>query len=201
MAATADGKSVVTAGAQHLRFWPLEDALRRGQPVFERMEGSAALFGTASSAPQISRDIRDADFLDVVAGYDGTATAGFVYVGTSTGMLCRFAAATRMLHSWVDLRAGPLRALSLSDGGLVACGCAAGTVRLFDAVSMAYVCTLPKPAPLRVEKCSMWSTLHAVRASVADGLGGSEFADAVCCRCVGRCMWVGWWATQSVRRG
>ena len=88
---------------------------------------------------------KNSTFMDVACGV-GPASSEFVYSVTSTGLLCCFGP-SRGLERFVNLKVTRGFALSVSEQ-YIAIGCADGFARLFEASSLAYVATLPKPCAL-----------------------------------------------------
>lgn len=63
---------------------------------------------------------------------------------TTAGVLCSFHPVNRTIDRWVDLQmGGSASCLAVTPSGLLACGGASATVRLFAATTMSYVSTLP----------------------------------------------------------
>jgi WD40 repeat protein len=131
------GEYFITAGDRHLKWWMITEVIE-GESVV--LEGKAA---------SILEDMRNSVFMDVVCG--SGRSASLVYSTTSTGVLCLFNA-EKMVEKWVQLESSSSYCLELipAEGaaGLLVVGCANGTVRCFDPLTLQYVATLPLPAPL-----------------------------------------------------
>lgn len=131
------GDYFVTAGDRHLKWWTIVEVLE-GESI--SIEGKAASIVEAQ---------RNSVFMDAICGVDSTDTA--VYCTTSTGMLCMFGE-HKTMDKWVQLESSSSFSLELFPGdgtpGILAVGCANGIIRCFDPRNLAYIATVPLPAPL-----------------------------------------------------
>ncbi|CAB1458681.1 unnamed protein product [Pleuronectes platessa] len=132
-----DSSYFVTVGNRHVKFWYLDHckASKASAPV--PLLGRSALLG----------ELRNNFFCDVACGRGSKWDSTFCI--TSSGLLCEFNT-KRMLDKWVDLQTSMAQSLSLSED-LIFCGCADGTVRAFSPANLHFVCTLPRPHPLRAD--------------------------------------------------
>ncbi|CAM9265955.1 unnamed protein product, partial [Hapterophycus canaliculatus] len=84
-----------------------------------------------------------------------------VFCVTSEGILCAFTRGGVMEH-WVSLEAPAAYGLSVHENGTLAAACADGLVRLFEAESLLYVATLPRPPPLGCANIASVRELQAI---------------------------------------
>ncbi|XP_074666267.1 WD repeat-containing protein 62-like [Strix aluco] len=154
----------VTAGHHHVKFWFLDSSRELKINKTVPLEGRSGLLG------QLHNNL----FCGVACGRG--LTSGSTFCVSSSGLLCQFNE-KRVLEKWIFLKVGgsfptpppapwvnptdteltPLRpqvplanCLCLGDG-LIFCGCANGTVKIFQARDMRYLSDLPKPHPLGVD--------------------------------------------------
>ncbi|GFN85055.1 mitogen-activated protein kinase-binding protein 1, partial [Plakobranchus ocellatus] len=147
LAFSEDGKCFVTVGNRHVRFWYLED--RRS-----KINQTVPLMGRNG----ILGDQKDNFFCDVVAGQG--PMCGRFFVITQSGLLCEFNE-KRLLDKWVELMTKTASCITAGQEHIFV-GCAEGVVRVFSAISLHYVCTLPPPHPLGVEVTTATSPSHLV---------------------------------------
>ncbi|TRY85153.1 hypothetical protein DNTS_006348 [Danionella cerebrum] len=94
-----------------------------------------------------SKEKRNSQFCGVACGHG--SMAGSTYCITYSGLLCQFNS-SRHLDLWVDLKTTSAQCLSVSDA-FVFCGCADGTVRVFNPQDLHYITTLHRPHSLGVD--------------------------------------------------
>nr|XP_019947162.1 PREDICTED: mitogen-activated protein kinase-binding protein 1 [Paralichthys olivaceus] len=141
-----DSSYFVTVGNRHVKFWYLDHckASKTSAPV--PLLGRSALLG----------ELQNNFFCDVACGRGSKCDSTFCI--TSSGLLCEFNS-KRMLDKWVDLRTSVAQSLSLSED-MIFCGCADGTVRAFSPANLHFVCTLPRPHPLRTDVSAITEASH-----------------------------------------
>ncbi|XP_062266679.1 mitogen-activated protein kinase-binding protein 1-like [Platichthys flesus] len=141
-----DSSYFVTVGNRHVKFWYLDHckASKASAPV--PLLGRSALLG----------ELRNNFFCDVACGRGSKWDSTFCI--TSSGLLCEFNG-KRMLDKWVDLQTSMAQSLSLSED-LIFCGCADGLVRAFSPADLHFVCTLPRPHPLRADVSAITQASH-----------------------------------------
>ncbi|XP_015268347.1 PREDICTED: mitogen-activated protein kinase-binding protein 1, partial [Gekko japonicus] len=121
----------VTAGNRHIKFWYLDDSKTSKVNATVPLLGRSGLLG----------ELRNNFFTDVACGRGKKADSTFCI--TSSGLLCEFNE-KRLLDKWVELRTTVANCISMSHD-YVFCGCADGTVRIFNPSNLHFVTTLPKP--------------------------------------------------------
>ncbi|XP_037230863.1 WD repeat-containing protein 62-like isoform X2 [Falco rusticolus] len=133
----SDAGYFVTVGQRHVKFWFLDSSreLKINEPV--PLVGRSGVLG----------ELHDSVFCGVACGRG--RTSGSVFCLSSSGLLCRFNQ-KRVLEQHVTLKVPLANCLCLGEE-LIYCGCADGTVRIFQAWDMSYLCDLPKPHPLGVD--------------------------------------------------
>ncbi|NWH70158.1 MABP1 protein, partial [Piaya cayana] len=135
----------VTAGNRHIKFWYLDDSKTSKVNATVPLLGRSGLLG----------ELRNNFFADVACGRGRKAESTFCI--TSSGLLCEFNE-KRLLDKWVELRRiGYLPSCVLClpqttvancisvNHDYIFCGCADGTVRIFNPLNLHFVTTLPKP--------------------------------------------------------
>ncbi|NXT71152.1 MABP1 protein, partial [Chaetops frenatus] len=135
----------VTAGNRHIKFWYLDDSKTSKVNATVPLLGRSGLLG----------ELRNNFFADVACGRGKKADSTFCI--TSSGLLCEFNE-KRLLDKWVELRHishFPSRVLCPPQTTVancisvnhdyIFCGCADGTVRIFNPLNLHFVTTLPKP--------------------------------------------------------
>ncbi|XP_028857067.1 WD repeat-containing protein 62 isoform X2 [Denticeps clupeoides] len=132
-----DSSYFVTAGNRHVKFWYL-DATRE-----QRVNSTVPLIGRSGLLGEQQNSL----FCDLACGRGQSASSA--YCITRSGLLCRFNR-SRQLDSWVDLKTGSARCISVSEA-LIFCGCADGTVRVFSPQDLRYIATIHKPHHLGVD--------------------------------------------------
>jgi len=134
---SSDGRKLVTAGTRHATTWSV-DQYHAGQLVMEvsALEGNAAVLGSH----------KESIFYDVHCTQG--VSSGQVFGITSRGVVCQLGGDQVMaVERFVDLKVK--RTYSVFVGTkYVVCGCSDGVIRMFEPVSMKYVCTLPRPHAL-----------------------------------------------------
>ncbi|XP_037250468.1 mitogen-activated protein kinase-binding protein 1 isoform X2 [Falco rusticolus] len=121
----------VTAGNRHVKFWYLDDSKTSKVNATVPLLGRSGLLG----------ELRNNFFADVACGRGKKADSTFCI--TSSGLLCEFNE-KRLLDKWVELRTTVANCISVNQD-YVFCGCADGTVRIFNPLNLHFVTTLPKP--------------------------------------------------------
>ncbi|NXP81124.1 MABP1 protein, partial [Ramphastos sulfuratus] len=130
----------VTAGNRHIKFWYLDDSKTSKVNATVPLLGRSGLLG----------ELRNNFFADVACGRGKKADSTFCI--TSSGLLCEFNE-KRLLDKWVELRvsfASSCPATTVANcisvnHDYIFCGCADGTVRIFNPLNLHFVTTLPKP--------------------------------------------------------
>ncbi|KAM5240858.1 mitogen-activated protein kinase-binding protein 1 isoform 2-T2 [Hipposideros larvatus] len=137
----------VTAGNRHIKFWYLDDSKTSKVNATVPLLGRSGLLG----------ELRNNLFTDVACGRGKKADSTFCI--TSSGLLCEFSD-RRLLDKWVELRvstSGPTTVaycISVSQD-YIFCGCADGTVRLFNPSNLHFLSTLPRPHALGTDIASI----------------------------------------------
>ncbi|XP_070613499.1 mitogen-activated protein kinase-binding protein 1 isoform X3 [Erythrolamprus reginae] len=121
----------VTAGNRHIKFWYLADSKTSKVNATLPLLGRSGLLG----------ELRNNFFTDVACGRGKKADSTFCI--TSSGLLCEFND-KRLLDKWVELRTTVANCISVTHD-YIFCGCADGTVRIFNPSNLHFVTTLPKP--------------------------------------------------------
>ncbi|NXX84973.1 MABP1 protein, partial [Urocolius indicus] len=132
----------VTAGNRHIKFWYLDDSKTSKVNATVPLLGRSGLLG----------ELRNNFFADVACGRGKKADSTFCI--TSSGLLCEFNE-KRLLDKWVELRVSlasfcPAILTTVANcisvnHDYIFCGCADGTVRIFNPLNLHFVTTLPKP--------------------------------------------------------
>ncbi|NXY42829.1 MABP1 protein, partial [Ceuthmochares aereus] len=130
----------VTAGNRHIKFWYLDDSKTSKVNATVPLLGRSGLLG----------ELRNNFFADVACGRGKKAESTFCI--TSSGLLCEFNE-KRLLDKWVELRVSfTSSCLATTVANCISvnhdyifCGCADGTVRIFNPLNLHFVTTLPKP--------------------------------------------------------
>ncbi|XP_045143782.1 mitogen-activated protein kinase-binding protein 1 isoform X2 [Echinops telfairi] len=131
----------VTAGNRHIKFWYLDDSKTSKVNATVPLLGRSGLLG----------DLRNNLFTDVACGRGKKADSTFCI--TSSGLLCEFSD-RRLLDKWVELRTTVAHCISVSQD-YIFCGCADGTVRLFNPSNLHFLSTLPRPHALGTDIASI----------------------------------------------
>ncbi|XP_075581512.1 WD repeat-containing protein 62 [Pelecanus crispus] len=127
----------VTVGHRHVKFWFLDSSRELKVNETVPLVGRSGLLG----------ELHDNVFCDVACGRG--QMSGSTFCISSSGLLCRFNE-KRVLEKWIVLKVPLANCLCLSEE-MIFCGCANGTVRIFQACDMRYLSDLPKPHPLGVD--------------------------------------------------
>ncbi|NWU01598.1 MABP1 protein, partial [Urocynchramus pylzowi] len=127
----------VTAGNRHIKFWYLDDSKTSKVNATVPLLGRSGLLG----------ELRNNFFADVACGRGKKADSTFCI--TSSGLLCEFNE-KRLLDKWVELRNTDSFTTTVANcisvnHDYIFCGCADGTVRIFNPLNLHFVTTLPKP--------------------------------------------------------
>ncbi|XP_074990530.1 WD repeat-containing protein 62 isoform X4 [Calonectris borealis] len=127
----------VTVGHRHVKFWFLDSSRELKINETVPLVGRSGLLG----------ELHDNVFCGVACGRG--RMSGSTFCVSSSGLLCQFNE-KRVLEKWIVLKVPLANCLCLSEE-LIFCGCADGTVRIFQARDMRYLSDLPKPHPLGVD--------------------------------------------------
>ncbi|XP_022107482.1 mitogen-activated protein kinase-binding protein 1-like isoform X2 [Acanthaster planci] len=139
-----DGSRFVTAGNRSIRFWYMSSKSKTRETF--PLNSRAGLLG----------EQRNNNFCSVACGLG--ANQAKTYAVTKSGLLCEFSE-QRLLDKWVELRTTSAYCIIASEGYLFV-GCADGIVRLFNASTLNFVATLPRP--------------HSLGVNVSDGIDPSH---------------------------
>ncbi|XP_041092293.1 WD repeat-containing protein 62-like isoform X2 [Polyodon spathula] len=132
-----DSSYFVTVGNRHAKFWYLDASKER------RINSTVPLIGRSG----ILGEQRNKLFCGVACGKGRMANSTFCI--TSSGLLCQFNE-KRLLDTWIDLKA-PVSNCIVASEDFVFCGCADGTIRVFNPQDLCYITSLPKPHHLGVD--------------------------------------------------
>ncbi|XP_044127189.1 LOW QUALITY PROTEIN: mitogen-activated protein kinase-binding protein 1 [Bufo gargarizans] len=132
-----DSSYFVTAGNRHVKFWYLDEAKSSKVNSTIPLLGRSGLLG----------ELRNNFFTDVACGKGKKASSTFCI--TSSGLLCEFND-RRLLDKWVELRT-TMASCIIVNQEYIFCGCADGTVRIFNPNNLHFLSTMPKPHRLGVD--------------------------------------------------
>ncbi|XP_016007769.2 mitogen-activated protein kinase-binding protein 1 isoform X4 [Rousettus aegyptiacus] len=137
----------VTAGNRHIKFWYLDDSKTSKVNATVPLLGRSGLLG----------ELRNNLFTDVACGRGKKADSTFCI--TSSGLLCEFSD-RRLLDKWVELRNTDSFTTTVAycisvNQDYIFCGCADGTVRLFNPSNLHFLSTLPRPHALGTDIASI----------------------------------------------
>lgn len=132
-----DSSYFVTAGNRHVKFWYLDEAKSSKVNSTIPLLGRSGLLG----------ELRNNFFTDVACGKGKKSSSTFCI--TSSGLLCEFND-RRLLDKWVELRTTIASCILVSQD-YIFCGCADGTVRVFNPSNLHFLSTMPKPHCLGVD--------------------------------------------------
>ncbi|KAM4689984.1 mitogen-activated protein kinase-binding protein 1 [Rhinophrynus dorsalis] len=132
-----DSSYFVTAGNRHVKFWYLDEAKSSKVNSTIPLLGRSGLLG----------ELRNNFFTDVACGKGKKSSSTFCI--TSSGLLCEFND-QRLLDKWVELRTTVANCI-LVNQDYILCGCADGTVRIFNPNNLHFLNTMPKPHRLGVD--------------------------------------------------
>ncbi|KRZ14071.1 Mitogen-activated protein kinase-binding protein 1, partial [Trichinella zimbabwensis] len=141
-----NGDYFVTAGVRHVKFWYLERVKMSLKDNAIPLQGRSAILA----------DQRNNQFRDVHCGRG--ALAGNTYAITHQGLLCQFSS-RRMLEKWVELKTSNANAMCLGDAEIFV-ACADGVVRIFNASTLRYIGTMPRPHYLGVDVAAGLTASH-----------------------------------------
>ncbi|XP_069064869.1 mitogen-activated protein kinase-binding protein 1 isoform X2 [Pleurodeles waltl] len=127
----------VTAGNRHIKFWYLDDTKTSKLNATVPLLGRSGLLG----------ELRNNFFTDVACGRGKKSDSTFSI--TSSGLLCEFND-KRLLDKWVELRTTVANCISVNQD-YIFCGCADGTVRIFNPSNLHFLTTMPKPHHLGMD--------------------------------------------------
>ncbi|NXW12493.1 MABP1 protein, partial [Circaetus pectoralis] len=164
----------VTAGNRHIKFWYLDDSKTSKVNATVPLLGRSGLLG----------ELRNNFFADVACGRGKKADSTFCI--TSSGLLCEFNE-KRLLDKWVELRRiaySPSCVLCSSQTTVancisvnhdyIFCGCADGTVRIFNPLNLHFVTTLPKPHFLGTDIASVTEASR-----LFSGMADAKYPDTI----------------------
>ncbi|KAM9294407.1 mitogen-activated protein kinase-binding protein 1 [Gastrophryne carolinensis] len=132
-----DSSYFVTAGNRHVKFWYLDEAKSSKVNSTIPLLGRSGLLG----------ELRNNFFTDVACGKGKKSSSTFCI--TSSGLLCEFND-RRLLDKWVELRT-TIASCIIVNQEYIFCGCADGTVRIFNPSNLHFLNTMPKPHCLGVD--------------------------------------------------
>ncbi|XP_009959395.1 PREDICTED: mitogen-activated protein kinase-binding protein 1, partial [Leptosomus discolor] len=150
----------VTAGNRHIKFWYLDDSKTSKVNATVPLLGRSGLLG----------ELRNNFFADVACGRGKKADSTFCI--TSSGLLCEFNE-KRLLDKWVELRATVANCISVNHD-YIFCGCADGTVRIFNPLNLHFVTTLPKPHFLGTDIASVTEASR-----LFSGMADAKYPDTI----------------------
>ncbi|XP_051868022.1 mitogen-activated protein kinase-binding protein 1 isoform X2 [Pristis pectinata] len=141
-----DSSYFVTAGNRHVKFWYLDASKASKVNATVPLLGRSGLLG----------ELRNNFFSDVACGRSRKAESTFCI--TSSGLLCEFNE-KRLLDKWVELRTTMANCLSVNED-FIFCGCADGTVRLFNPANLHFIATMPRPHYLGMDIAAATEPSH-----------------------------------------
>ncbi|NXP13197.1 MABP1 protein, partial [Thinocorus orbignyianus] len=161
----------VTAGNRHIKFWYLDDSKTSKVNATVPLLGRSGLLG----------ELRNNFFADVACGRGKKADSTFCI--TSSGLLCEFNE-KRLLDKWVELRVSftsscPATYTTVANcisvnHDYIFCGCADGTVRIFNPLNLHFVTTLPKPHFLGTDIASVTDASR-----LFSGMADAKYPDTI----------------------
>ncbi|XP_059809631.1 mitogen-activated protein kinase-binding protein 1 [Hypanus sabinus] len=141
-----DSSYFVTAGNRHVKFWYLDASKASKVNATVPLLGRSGLLG----------ELRNNFFSGVACGRGRRADSTFCI--TSSGLLCEFNE-KRLLDKWVELRTAMANCLSVNED-FIFCGCADGTVRLFNSTNLHFIATMPRPHYLGMDIAAATEPSH-----------------------------------------
>ncbi|NWZ18319.1 MABP1 protein, partial [Asarcornis scutulata] len=156
----------VTAGNRHIKFWYLDDSKTSKVNATVPLLGRSGLLG----------ELRNNFFADVACGRGKKADSTFCI--TSSGLLCEFNE-KRLLDKWVELRVSFVLSTTVANcisvnHDYIFCGCADGTVRIFNPLNLHFVTTLPKPHFLGTDIASVTEASR-----LFSGMADAKYPDTI----------------------
>ncbi|XP_009987285.1 PREDICTED: mitogen-activated protein kinase-binding protein 1-like, partial [Tauraco erythrolophus] len=156
----------VTAGNRHIKFWYLDDSKTSKVNATVPLLGRSGLLG----------ELRNNFFADVACGKGKKADSTFCI--TSSGLLCEFNE-KRLLDKWVELRNTDSFTTTVANcisvnHDYIFCGCADGTVRIFNPLNLHFVTTLPKPHFLGTDIASVTEASR-----LFSGMADAKYPDTI----------------------
>ncbi|XP_037957302.1 mitogen-activated protein kinase-binding protein 1 isoform X2 [Teleopsis dalmanni] len=130
-----DGTYFVTVGNRHVKFWYLEGGRKYKDPI--PLMGRSAILG----------DLRDNDFCAVACGRGECKNS--TYAITRQGHLVEFSS-RRLADKWVQCRTTSANCICVNRNFILV-GCAESIIRVFNAITLEYVTTLPRTHYLGVD--------------------------------------------------
>uniref|UniRef100_A0A8C0BJG5 Mitogen-activated protein kinase binding protein 1 n=1 Tax=Buteo japonicus TaxID=224669 RepID=A0A8C0BJG5_9AVES len=163
----------VTVGHRHIKFWFLDSSRELKINETVPLVGRSGLLG----------ELHDNVFCGVACGRG--QMLGSTFCISSSGLLCQFNE-KRVLEKWIV----PLANCLCLGEELIFCGCANGTVRIFQGRDMRYLSDLPKPHPLGVDVTQAPPLSPRLHAACWD-TDVISFAKQIC-------LWrTAWWALEG----
>lgn len=144
----------VTAGNRHIKFWYLDDTKSSKLNATVPLLGRSGLLG----------ELRNNFFTDVACGRGKKSESTFSI--TSSGLLCEFND-KRLLDKFVELRTTVANCISVNQD-YIFCGCADGTVRIFNPSNLHFLTTMPKPHHLGMDIATVTEASHLFSHPSAD---------------------------------
>ncbi|CAK8688406.1 unnamed protein product [Clavelina lepadiformis] len=147
-----DSSHFITVGNRHVKFWYLENSTTDNTTV--PLKGRSAILDT----------LRNHIFCDVICGTG--AQSHLTYAVTKSGILCQFNS-KRTVEKFVELKCGGARTVRSIDD-MILCGCATGSVHIFNSASLEFITEIFPPTQVRnqeivataIDMRNMW--MHCV---------------------------------------
>lgn len=130
-----DGNFFVTVGNRHVKYWYLEGSRKYKEPI--PLMGRSAILG----------ELRNNDFCAVSCGKGEMVES--TYAITRNGHLVEFNS-RRLLDKWVMCRTNSANCM-VTSAKFIFVGCADAIIRVFDAITLEYITTLPRTHFLGVD--------------------------------------------------
>ncbi|XP_033096520.1 mitogen-activated protein kinase-binding protein 1-like isoform X2 [Anneissia japonica] len=146
LAFAENGSYFVTVGNRNVKFWYLSSKRKTREAL--PLLGRAGILG----------EQRNNFFGDVACGLGVNSKK--TYCITNSGFLCEFNE-RRLLDKWVELRVSSANSIFATEEHVFV-GCADGVIRCFDASTLHFVATLPRP--------------HCLGVNVSDGIDPSHLS-------------------------
>ena len=127
------GTLLITAGVQHLKFWPFDS---EGKIILTKPKETENVFIIEGKTAILGPKFQNKTFMDV------SALEGHIYALDTDGVLCVLNE-QRKLEKWMDLKVHTAYTLQITPVHII-CGCSDGVIRFFDSKSLHHITTLPK---------------------------------------------------------
>lgn len=131
------GTLLVTAGVQHLKFWPFDS---EGKIILSKPKESENVYIIEGKSAILGAKFQNKTFMDVCALEE------HIYALDSEGVFCVLNE-QRKLEKWMDLKVSTAFTLQITSNHII-CGCSEGIIRFFDTKTLHHITTLPKPPAL-----------------------------------------------------